>query len=188
MTSAGNVFFANTAGICVLSGTLNSSNDTIGSSSASGNVVGALVSGGAATFGGDATSPDTIYGNTTGIQVLGGTATLHYNNFFLTGSGNTNSTDLEVDGGAGTVTIGANNAFHASQYYINNQSAQSFDLSNNGATFNGAAFTFGTSNPYSIEDKIVDGIDVPGLGLVRIAAGKVFVTPNSFYAPATFAP
>ncbi len=49
--------------------------------------------------------------------------------------------------------------------------------------------TFGTVGPadntladlYAVEDKIADAIDVSGFGLVRLRAGNVYVTPNSFF-------
>ena len=34
---------------------------------------------------------------------------------------------------------------------------------------------------FAIEDKILHGIDVGGLGLVRVRANNVYVTPNSFF-------
>jgi len=46
--------------------------------------------------------------------------------------------------------------------------------------------TLGTatdSQLYAIEDKIVDSVDVSGYGFVRLKAGNVYVTPNSFYTP-----
>ena len=49
--------------------------------------------------------------------------------------------------------------------------------------------TFGPVGPadntladlYAVEDKIADAIDVSGFGLVRLRAGNVYVTPNSFF-------
>jgi hypothetical protein len=55
----------------------------------------------------------------------------------------------------------------------------------------GASFAGITGNSltlpqaYAVEDKIADAIDSSSLGFVRIQAGHVFVTPNSFLPPAT---
>ena len=38
---------------------------------------------------------------------------------------------------------------------------------------------------YGIDDKIVDGVDYSGAGLVSLHAGYLFVTPNSYLSPAT---
>ena len=54
------------------------------------------------------------------------------------------------------------------------------------------AATFGAVGPgdntladlYAVEDKIADAIDVSSFGLVRLPAGNVYVTPNSFFVPA----
>src|SRR5207248_10250089 len=58
-----------------------------------------------------------------------------------------------------------------------------------GATYGGIAggATLTTANAYTIVDKIVDGVDASttgfnSIGLVRLKAGNVYVTPNSFNA------
>ncbi len=129
-----------------------------------------LVGGGSATL-----TSDAVGGNTTGVDATGGTLDLEQDTFAV--ASNTNATDLEVDSGAGTVTIGAGNAFEGSSDYIKDLSAQSFDLSNNGTTFN--QLSANQSNPYSIEDKIYDVIDQSGLGLVRIQPDNVYVSQLS---------
>jgi len=58
-----------------------------------------------------------------------------------------------------------------------------------GATFGGILASTATLAQLSIiEDNILHGVDVVGLGLVRVRAGNVYVTPNSFFAPATTTP
>ncbi len=57
------------------------------------------------------------------------------------------------------------------------------------ATFggvNGGSATF--PQLFAIEDKIVHGVDLPGLGLVRVKAGEVYVSALSFLPPFTTTP
>ena len=71
--------------------------------------------------------------------------------------------------------------------YIGNGSVNPIDAT--GATFGGILATAATNaQQFAIVDKIVDGVDIGGLGLVRTRANEVFVTPNSFFAPYTTAP
>lgn len=86
---------------------------------------------------------------------------------------------------AGGINLGDTQFAGTLSTYIANFSPFTLDASQ-GATFNG--FDTGTGSVpsdlasyYAIEDKIVDGIDKSGLGLVRLKTGNVFVTPNSFY-------
>ena len=72
-------------------------------------------------------------------------------------------------------------------FYIGNASANPIDATA-GATFGGFNSGAGSlpadlATYFAIEDKIVDAIDVSGLGLVRLLAGNVFVTPLSYYVP-----
>ncbi len=69
--------------------------------------------------------------------------------------------------------------------YVFDSSANNVD--GTGATYGGIAGgnTLSVTNGFAIADKIVDGVDVPGYGLVRLRAGEVYVTPNSFYSPTT---
>ncbi len=67
--------------------------------------------------------------------------------------------------------------------YVINSSV--FGVDATGAAFNGFVAGAGSvpanlASYYATEDKILDGVDEPNLGLVRIKAGDVFVTPNSF--------
>ena len=95
-------------------------------------------------------SHEIIYANTTGVRVSGGTVSLDHDTFSLASYYNT--TDLEIDSGAGAVTIGADNAFHATGDYIDNLSSQNFDLSSNGTTFD-------QSNNFHIEDRMFDRVN-----------------------------
>src|SRR5579883_95025 len=79
-------------------------------------------------------------------------------------SGNTftgNTYDI-IQQGTGTLTPAGNNVF-------------------DGVTLSSAT----TPQMFAIEDKIVDGIDVAGYGLVQLRAGNVYVTPNSFFGSTT---
>ena len=82
-------------------------------------------------------------------------------------SGASNGTDLYVAAGTGTVTLGGN-TFAATTNYINNQSANNIDAT--GDTF-GSYNKSVLADDYAIEDKIVDGLDASGFGLVHIQAG-----------------
>ena len=168
---------------------------TITGNTISGDTTGILVeSTGNATIGDSAAGDgNSIYNNTTGIEIQsGGQASITNNDFSNAGSGPSNATDVQLDSGAGAVSFGDGNAFAASTDYINNQGSQGIDFSADTATtfggVNAPALAVTTANLpsfYLIEDKIVDAIDASGLGLVRLHSGNLFVTPNSFLAPAT---
>ena len=153
------------------------------SATISGNAIddpttGILVSGGSASITGN-----DIYHNTTGIEFTGGgSGSVTNNDFDHATAGPANGTDLLIDSTAGSVTIGDGNAF-AGTYSIENQSSQPFDLSSyTHTTFDAVNLTSATlSQLYGIEDSIVDAIDVSGYGLVRLEAGEIYVTPNSFF-------
>ncbi len=129
----------------------------------------------------------TIENNSVGIDVAhDATATISGNKFTA------NAVDLLIEQTAGTITIGDGNAFSGTADYIENLSSENFDLSGDLTTtfggFNAAQTVVTTGNLgsfYAVEDKLVDAIDAAGLGFIRINAGNVFVTPNSFLAPAT---
>jgi len=164
VTSTGNQFYNDTIGIRVVSGTLDSSSDSIGANTGSANATGVLALAGSTTL-----SSDTIANNTIGVDAVipTGSLSLDHNRFSI--GSTVNTTDLKVESGAGPVTIGTGNSFSGSTYYVDNLSVQNFDLSSNGTTFV-------QTSPYTIEDKIYDVIDQAGLGLVRIQAGAVFVS------------
>ena len=86
----------------------------------------------------------------------------------------------------GTVTIGDGNAFAGSTYYIEDLSSQNFDLSGYTSTtfggFNAATTTVTSGNLstfFGIEDKILDYLDYPASGYVRIKSGYDFVAHSS---------
>jgi uncharacterized repeat protein (TIGR01451 family) len=145
---------------------------------------GVLVNGGSAAITGNQ-----IYDNGTGISFTGGGSGSVSGNGF---SGATaNGTDLFVDSSAGSVSIGDGNAFAGATDYIQNLSSQAFDLSGDATTtFGGvnAAMTAVTSanlgSFYGIEDKLLDGLDNPASGYVRIAGGYDFVAQSSEAAAA----
>lgn len=136
-----------------------------------GNAVGVLVNGGAATI-----TNNHIYDNGVGIRVTtGGQATIGGNDF---NDASDNDTDLEITPTAGTVSITAGNEFAGDDYFINNPSTQSFDLTGaNAQSFEGLnAATL--ADAFDIEDKIYHAPDSGSAGLVRINTGQVYVTTN----------
>ncbi|HEY2761309.1 MAG TPA: right-handed parallel beta-helix repeat-containing protein, partial [Pirellulales bacterium] len=113
-----------------------------------------------------------------GVQVLSGASASIGNNTFDVGG--QYGADLEIDG---TVMGGAisGNSFNATDVYIDNESANYLDATN-GNSFGGvdpAAGATTLAQEYGIEDKIIDGIDQSGFGLVRIVANKVYVAHSS---------
>ncbi len=151
---------------------------------------GILVTGGEATITGG-----NIYNNTTGIEFnAGGNGSFSGVNF-SGGIHPSNGTDVLIAVDAGAVTIGDGNAFAGTNYYIDDESGQSFDLSGDTTT------TFGGFNAattavtpvtlanldtfFGIEDKIIDYLDYPETslsgqrGYVSINADNVFVAQSS---------
>ncbi len=132
-------------------------------------------------------------GNGIGINIDSGAGGSIAGNNFATGSAD--GTDVQIEAGVGSLTIGDGNAFNASTDYITNLSSRNFDLSSYTTTTFGG-FNAATSpvnsltlpSFYATEDKIVDAIDAPAFGLVRIKANNLFVTPGSFHSPETTAP
>ena len=142
-----------------------------------GNNIGIDVDGGSATI-----SNNHIYDNATGIEFTsGGSGSVSGNNF----AGSTdNGTDLLIDSAG--VSIGDSNAFAGSSYYIENQSITAYDLSSDASTtfggFNAATTTVTPGNLatfFGIEDEIVDYLDNPSYGYVRITSGYDFVADTS---------
>ena len=157
---------------------------------------------GPAIYIGGGDSADTISGNSvTGVST--GNAALDIENAFgvgpssnLTVTSNTFNVNgkggvaVEVndDGTAGnaytgTLTLSGDQIdTSGSDLSILNESTTPIDAT--GETFNGvAAATATTAQLFAIQATVVDGVDVSGSGLVRLKAGNVYVTPNSFYAP-----
>lgn len=139
--------------------------------------------------GGDATiSGSHIFNNGTGIEFIhGGHGSVGTTNF---AGATSNVTDLLIDSTAGSVSIGDGNAFAGATYTIESLSSQAFDLSGyTTTTFGGfnAATTSVTGNLatfYGVEDKIVDYLDQPSSGYVRIKSGYEFIAHSSEAATA----
>ena len=77
--------------------------------------------------------------------------------------------------------------------FIDNESTNNIDATTD--TFNvglGGAPVVGSllslAEAFAVEDKIVHQVDVATFGFVRVKAGNVYVTANSFLAPFTTAP
>ncbi len=107
----------------------------------------------------------------------------------MTFSGTTdNTTDLAIDSTAGTVTVGATtaNAFAATTTYIDNQSSQYVNATNN--TFGGLTPSAGgLADDYIIQNGIIDALDNESYGLVQIVAGNVYITQlNETNYPGSF--
>ena len=114
-----------------------------------------------------------INGNATGVDVNGGSAAISGVDFGAPVA--SNGTDLYVATGSGTVTLGGN-TFAATTDFINNQSANNIDAT--GDTF-GSYNKSVLADDYAIENKIVDGLDYSGLGLVHIQANNIYVSALS---------
>ncbi len=147
---------------------------------------GVYVSGGTGAVAGTSSASITnnnISGNGDGIELTSGaTATVSGNDF----TGSPNGTDLLVDSTAGAVSVGDGNKF-AGTTYIQDLSPQTIDLTvDPNTTFSGNQPS--VLNPvtpgdlatlYGIEDRIVDNLDNPADGYVRIKSGYEFVTSLS---------
>src|SRR5262249_47381396 len=111
-------------------------------------------------------SNNNAYDNTVGIRFgTNGTGSVTGNDF-NGGAYPRNSTDLRIANDAGSVTIGAGNAFAGDTYFIDNQSTQTFDLTGaNAQTYEGEVPTTRTLNPavladdFRIEDYMYHGPD-----------------------------
>ncbi|NLE38704.1 MAG: hypothetical protein GX621_11825, partial [Pirellulaceae bacterium] len=132
-----------------------------------GNAVGIDVVGGSAVITGNA-----IYDNATGILVRGGgSATIEANNF---DGDDDNATDLRIDADADTVTLGDGNQFAGDDYFIDNRSSQSFDLT--ALTETSYESLVPGTNDFAIEDKMFHGPDDVASGVITWVAGNLFVT------------
>src|SRR5207248_10303649 len=81
-----------------------------------------------------------------------------------------NGTDLRIDSGAGTVTLGAANNFAGDSLFIDNQTAVDYDLTG------GNAQTYDQANNFRIEDHMFHKVDDLTKGLVRWVANNIYVT------------
>ncbi len=164
---------ATTAGILV-TGPQASADIINNNGSIHGNVIGIDVNGGSATISGNH-----IFNNGTGIRFTdSGSGSVSGNNFDG-GVDPDNATDLLIDGGAGTVTIGAANSFAGDTLFIDNPSTQSFNLT--GANTQ----TYEDLNPatladnFGIEDKMHHRVDTDLAvtnGLITWVTGNVYIT------------
>jgi Bacterial Ig-like domain/Right handed beta helix region len=180
-------------GVDVSAGSANLTGTTI-----SGSPIGVLVqSTGDAIIGDDTTVGDgnNIYGNATGIEfTAGSTGSVAGNAFFDENNPlSHNAVDAQIDANAGAgITLGDGNAYDGdTDYIVSNELGHNWGMSHDAnVTFDGFNAATSTVNAttlstfYAIEDKIIDGIDQSGLGVVYIHDTSVFVTPNSFIAPA----
>ncbi len=134
---------------------------------------------------GTAGNGNAIYDNLYGIEfTYGGGGSVTANNFAGPMASQNNGTDLFLTSTAGAVTAGDANKFASSPITILNQSSGGIDFSSDSnTTFGGVALGSATvPQLYTIEDSIVDAIDVGTYGLVRLKSGNIYVTPNSFYS------
>ncbi len=131
------------------------------SSVLSNNTTGVAISGNATLTVGTGNS---ITGGVTGLSISGATAAL---------AGNSIGT-VVFSGQFGNYITLASGALDGSEI---NATAASFD---------GVVAGSGTTSQlYTISDKIVDSVDLETVGLVRLKANSVLVTPNSFASPNT---
>ncbi len=83
-----------------------------------------------------------------------------------------------------------NTSFTGATNYIalTNGASAGIEINGTGVSFDGLTGATATlAQNYAIEDKIIHAIDDGTVGFVRVKAGNVFVTPNSF-TPATLTP
>ena len=140
-------------------------------SSITSGTIGIDVDGGNAIISGNA-----IYDNTTGIRVHGGgTATISGNDFDDATADN--ATDILIVADAGTVTIADGNQFAGDDYFIDNRTAQIYDLT----PVTTPTTSFEVSDPlrddnFEIEDKMFHGPDDSASGVITWVSGNLFVT------------
>lgn len=141
-------------------------------------------------------SGTSVTGATTGILVEDTTADAFTTTLSL-GAGNSiigGTTGLALNGaqaGLGGNTL--NNLALAGQsgnyLTLSNGAADNVEINGTAATFGGLLGSATTvAQDYAIEDKLTHAVDDGSLGFVRVEAGRVYVTPNSFNAPATTTP
>ncbi|MBA3483206.1 MAG: hypothetical protein H0T51_15465, partial [Pirellulales bacterium] len=173
-------------GVDVAAGSVVAIDGSVNENTITGFATGIRSAGTLTVHGNDAS----IHGNAVGVDVTAGTAAISNNHiydntigvrFATTGGGSLtnnnfddaadNAADLVIAATAGAVTIGAGNDFAGDTFFIDNQSAQSYDLSGIGTTFDEA-------NDYRIEDKVFHTVDAgnTSAGLVTWVANNVFVT------------
>ncbi|MEA1952641.1 MAG: PKD domain-containing protein [Planctomycetota bacterium] len=132
--------------------------------SVTGGAIGIEVDGGTTTISGNS-----IYDNDTGIWVHGGGAATVSGNDFDDASSD-NATDFLIDTDAGTVTLGDNNQFAGDDYFIDNRSAQAFDLTSLPGT------VLDETDNFRIEDKMFHATDDTASGVITWVTGNLFVS------------
>ncbi|MFM7590171.1 MAG: beta strand repeat-containing protein [Isosphaeraceae bacterium] len=173
------VSFSSTGTLSVLAGSTSNVTGTNGS--------GFLLTGGTSNISGG-----TVSGSAVGINFNNTTAGGSVAGVTFTGG----QSDLQLNQTNGAITLGANNSFSGSEStpgnaigYILNKTTQNFTLdpttSFNSVQLSSLAVPANLSTLYSIQDKIVDGLDSSGYGLVRIKANTLLTTPNSYYTAAS---
>ncbi|MDD2600061.1 MAG: right-handed parallel beta-helix repeat-containing protein, partial [Kiritimatiellae bacterium] len=109
---------------------------------------------------------NTLFQNTAeGVALLGGAAAINNNAI------NGNAVGVRVSANSAVLSL-AGNAFTAGTLYIDNQSTQDFDLTDNGTTFD-------ETDPFAIEALVYHKLDDAALGLLRWAANAFYVTPGN---------
>lgn len=92
-----------------------------------------------------------------------------------------NTSDVIVEStGASVISSITGNAFNATSTFIDYAGSGTLNAASN--TFGGVTSAGNSSNltqQYAIVNKIQDGVDVPGRGMVRIDAGHIYVTQAS---------
>jgi len=140
-------------------------------------------------------------GNINGGTISGSAVGINFNNSTSGGSVSnvvfiSGQSDLQLNQTNGLISLGANNSFSGSAStpgdaigYILNKTTQSFTLDPStrflGTPLSSLSVPADLSTLYSIQDKIVDGLDNQAYGLVRLKASTLLVTPLSFYTPAS---
>ena len=117
----------------------------------------------------------TLTGNAKAVWVQAdASATLTSTNF---NGATDNAIDLQIDPAAGTVTMAAGNQFAGDNYFVDNRSSQSLDLTSYTSTnFEGLNPATLTDN-FRIEDKMYHKVDAPTTsGLIRWGAGNLYVS------------
>jgi len=112
-------------------------------------------------------SGNTITDMTTGIDLVLGSATVSGNIFNGTLD---NDVDLLLESTVGTVTIGPGNSFAGDTRYIENHTAQFFDLTGPNAQ------TYEEINNFRIEDKMYHALNDAACGLITWVADTLFVS------------
>ncbi len=129
---------------------------------------------------GNTTTGNTFDNNSVAIRIQGATTgtTIDNDNF---NSGTTrNTTDvLDQATGAGSISAMQSDTFAASSTYIDYSGSDELNATNSGNTFGGVTANSSATDlahEYAIVDKITDGVDSTGRGLVRINPQQIYVT------------